>query len=609
MAEPNLSKDVPNVIEKGNVEKEQVYLEETFYILSKRKSVFRVRLTSKGLSLTKETDDSSKEQTIPLQDIIGSKCMRSKRRRVGAGSCVCTSLVGHQQLKVVDENSGDLDESDISAYLYIYAYPLKLNRRTLKRERTTITLRFRSYDKYEDNNKEAQKWRTCIKCLIANQPITYVAPQTQSDKKLLILLNPKSGPGKARELFQTKVAPLLQEAEIPYDLHITKYAQYAREFVRTRNVYGWRGVVAVGGDGVLFEILNGMFERLDWQQALAEVPLGIIPCGSGNGLARTICHHYNEPYIRQNLTGISVSLARGKTAPLDVVRVETKSNIMFSFLSVGWGLLSDIDVESERIRAIGGQRFAIWALARLVGLRKYKGVVSYARIKDVTNLPKPKLPVTLSHSVSQDGALDSPDAEAFIDCDEHSEVFTNALNGKQYQRVDSWYSVNSRRSAFYSTRGSEYHSVTSGGSEMRSPVHACMHGPASHLPSLMSQLPSHWVHEEGEFVMVHVSYQAYIGEDLLFAPRSQMSDGVMWMLIIKAGITRSQILSFLIGMGEGNHADINNEHIKMIPVSAFRIIPEGSNGYMTVDGELVEYGPIQAEIFPNIVHLLVPDTK
>lgn len=291
MADPQLSKNVSIVLEDHHPDsKEHVYLEETFYILSKKNSVFRVRLTSKGLSLTKEAEGSSKEQTILLRDIIGSKCMRSKRRRPGASSCVCTSLVGHQQLKVVEENSGDLDENDISAYLYVYAYILKQSRRTLKRERTTITLRFRSFDKYEDNNKEAQKWRTTLKCLIAGQTIPSVPPS--NDKKLLILLNPKSGPGKARELFQTKVAPLLQEAEIPYDLHVTKYAQYAREFVRTRNVYSWRGVVAVGGDGVLFEVLNGMFERLDWQQALAEVPLAILSCGSGNGLARSICHLY-----------------------------------------------------------------------------------------------------------------------------------------------------------------------------------------------------------------------------------------------------------------------------------------------------------------------------
>lgn len=281
---------------------------------------------------------------------------------------------------------------------------------------------------------------------------------------------------------------------------------------------------------------------------------------------------------------------------------------MFSFLSIGWGLLSDIDIESERLRAIGGQRFTLWALARLLGLRKYKGVVSYARIRDVSNLPKAKHPLTVTHSSSHDGALDSPDAEAFIDCDDNSEVFTSAVNGKRHERVGSFYSVYSRHSTFYSTRGSEYLSVTSSGSEMRSPVHACMHGPASHLPSLMSTLPSHWEHESGEFVMVHVSYQAYIGEDLLFAPRSQLSDGVMWMLIIKAGISRSQLLSFLLGLNAGNHSDIDTEYIKMIPVSAFRIVPENTTGHITVDGELVEYGPIQAEVFPNIVNLLVPDT-
>ncbi|XP_013190727.2 sphingosine kinase 1 [Amyelois transitella] len=608
MADPQHEKDVVGVVEGEHSDsREHVYLQETFYILSKKNAMFRVRLTSKGLSLIKEADGSSKEQTILLRDIVGSKCMRSKRRRPGAGSCVCSSFVGAQQLKVVDENSGDLDENDVSAYLYVYAYILKRSRRNLKRERTTITLRFRSYDKYEDNNKEAQKWRATLKCLIGGHPITYTPPI--NDKKLLILLNPKSGPGKGRELFQTKVATLLQEAEVPYDLHVTKYAQYAREFVRTRNVYSWRGIVAVGGDGVLFEVLNGMFERLDWQQALSEVPLAILPCGSGNGLAKSICHQFNEPYIPQNLTGLSMALTRGKTTPLDVVRIETKTKIMFSFLSVGWGLLSDIDIESERLRAIGGQRFAVWALARILGLRKYKGVVSYARIKDLSNLPKPKQPLTLSHSVSQDGALDSPDAEAFIDCDERSsDMFSSALNGK-HQRVDSWYSVNSRRSAFFSTRGSEYHSVTSENSEMRSPVHVCMHGPASHLPSLMSQLPSHWTQEEGEFIMVHVSYQSYIGEDFLFAPRSQLSDGIMWMLIIKAGVSRSQLLSFLVNADQGLHAEHDTEYIKMVPVSAFRIVPEGSEGHLTVDGELVEYGPIQAEIFPNIVNLLVPDTQ
>lgn len=298
-----------------------VHLVETFYISSKKNTVFRVKLTEKGLNLRKETAAIVKEQTILVQDIIGCRCLRSKRKRGKVSSCTCAALPGPTDLKVVEENSLELDESDVSAYLYIYAYILKRNARrgAGRRERTTITLRFRSFDKYEDNNREAQKWRTAIKQLIHrinDEPIVMTnshktvsatainmtppahsvpVPSTpiqlwvpRETRKVLVLLNPKSGSGKARETFQKTVAPIFVEAEVPFELHVTKHANYAREFVRNRDIYAWRSIVVVGGDGIYFEVINGLFERADWESAIDAVPVGVIPCGSGNGLARTI---------------------------------------------------------------------------------------------------------------------------------------------------------------------------------------------------------------------------------------------------------------------------------------------------------------------------------
>lgn len=308
--------------ETSDGENSMVHLVETFYITSKKNTVFRVKLTEKGLNLRKETSQSAKEQTIPIEDIIGCRCLRSKRKRGKVASCTCAALPGPTDLKVVEENSLELDESDVSAYLYIYAYILKRNARrgAGRRERTTITLRFRSFDKYEDNNREAQKWRTSIKQLIhrtsdesifaANShksaggavalnltppahsvpvpstPVQLYVPR--ENRKVLVLLNPKSGSGKARETFQKTVAPVFVEAEIPFELHVTKHANFAREFVRNRDIYAWRSIVVVGGDGIYFEVINGLFERADWESAVESVPIGIIPCGSGNGLARTI---------------------------------------------------------------------------------------------------------------------------------------------------------------------------------------------------------------------------------------------------------------------------------------------------------------------------------
>lgn len=291
-----------------------IQLVETFYVTSKKNSVYYVKLTEKGLTLRKETTVSAKEQTILLKDIIGCRCLRSKRKRKNGSSCTCAALPGPAELKVVDENSVDLDESDVSVYLYIYAYILEKNGH---RERTTITLRFRSFDNYEQNNQEAQKWRSTIKYLIHREPNTELPMQVKrltisplnltppaksvpvpssplqfyvpnETRKVLILLNPKSGSGKARETFQKYVAPVFTEAEVPYDLHVTKHANYAREFARRCDIYAWRSIVVVGGDGIYYEIINGLFERSDWERATQTIPIGIIPCGSGNGLAKTI---------------------------------------------------------------------------------------------------------------------------------------------------------------------------------------------------------------------------------------------------------------------------------------------------------------------------------
>lgn len=147
-------------------------LEETFYIFSKKNTVYKVKLTEKGLSLVKDSNGQTKTETIRIDDIVGARCMRSKRK-TPAGSCVCGPNPRKKDLKVVDEFSYEQDENDVSAYLYIYAYVIKKYRVKSgeRRERMTITLRFRSFDKFEDNMREAQRWRTAVKCLIRKRPV------------------------------------------------------------------------------------------------------------------------------------------------------------------------------------------------------------------------------------------------------------------------------------------------------------------------------------------------------------------------------------------------------------------------------------------------------
>ena len=56
---------------------------------------------------------------------------------------------------------------------------------------------------------------------------------------------------------------------------------------------------------------------------------------------------------------------------MDLVLIEQPKMRVFSFLSVTWGLLADIDYESEKFRAIGEARFTLQAIRRIMGKVKY----------------------------------------------------------------------------------------------------------------------------------------------------------------------------------------------------------------------------------------------
>lgn len=326
-------------------------LRDTFYSNSKKCNVFHVCLNSNGLLLQRDTSSGGhKDRLVHICDIIGGRCVWiQKSISFGAASTcgACTPSITEKQKNRNEENE--------DAYLYVFAYILKKNlRNVLRRERTVITLRFRSFDSHEDNMREAEKWYKTLKChrnnhlMLCSLQGTELSERKLLDKKrLLILLNPKSGSGKARELFNHQVVPILNEAEVAYDLHVTKHSNYASNFVRQKDLSIWNGIVAIGGDGLFHEILNGLLKRKDWEHVVKSVALGIIPCGSGNGLARSIAHCYQyvlcvnlnkktyllsfyffrEPYEPKPILGAALSLVGGQSALMDVVEIELKNKV------------------------------------------------------------------------------------------------------------------------------------------------------------------------------------------------------------------------------------------------------------------------------------------
>ncbi|CAM4623191.1 unnamed protein product [Leuciscus chuanchicus] len=72
---------------------------------------------------------------------------------------------------------------------------------------------------------------------------------------------------------------------------------------------------------------------------------------------------------------------------------------------------------------------------------------------------------------------------------------------------------------------------------------------------------------------------------------SGLSDGIIHLIYVKAGISRRSLLRLFLAMEKGGHLSINCPHVVYVKVKALRLEPYSPKGIITVDGELVEYGP------------------
>lgn len=61
-------------------------------------------------------------------------------------------------------------------------------------------------------------------------------------------------------------------------------------------------------------------------------------------------------------------IALGRSVPMDLVALDLNDGRrLYSILAVAWGIVSDVDIESERWRGFGSFRFFLGFLTRVVG--------------------------------------------------------------------------------------------------------------------------------------------------------------------------------------------------------------------------------------------------
>ena len=99
-------------------------------------------------------------------------------------------------------------------------------------------------------------------------------------KRVTFIVNPISGTHSKDEL-PDLIERVMDKEQFDCQIVYTEYAGHASELARQYVDEGIDIVVAVGGDGTVNEVARSLVHT---SSALA-----IVPCGSGNGLARHLC--------------------------------------------------------------------------------------------------------------------------------------------------------------------------------------------------------------------------------------------------------------------------------------------------------------------------------
>ena len=178
--------------------------------------------------------------------------------------------------------------------------------------------------------------------------------------KPLIIVNPRSGGGRAGRMF-APVRAALERRLGECDVAFTARSEHAIELSRSAVEAGTRLVVAVGGDGTLHEVANGVLDA-----AVAGAAVGYVGQGTGGDFRRTLgLEHSLDAYVE--------AIASGRERTVDVGRLRyratdggDRSRWFVNILSAGMGGLVDRYV-SETTKVLGGKAAYFWASARALG--------------------------------------------------------------------------------------------------------------------------------------------------------------------------------------------------------------------------------------------------
>ena len=162
-------------------------------------------------------------------------------------------------------------------------------------------------------------------------------------KKFYLTVNPYGG-GKRGPKILKNILPLFEEKNIQLTIIETEYAGHNKELANQLDMNGYDGFCCIGGDGTMYEVINGLMTREDRQK----FPIGLITGGTGNSFMHDLdCLDPMDAAKR---------IVKGERRSIDIFSCKANGEQYYGFNILGWGISTDANILADKLRWMGSQR-------------------------------------------------------------------------------------------------------------------------------------------------------------------------------------------------------------------------------------------------------------
>lgn len=178
--------------------------------------------------------------------------------------------------------------------------------------------------------------------------------------KFLMIFNPQAGNGRAAKLLP-EIQTAFNNHQLEVEIFHTERTGAGTEELEQRDLSQYEAILAAGGDGTIFEVINGLYRN----PAEKRPRLGIIPIGTGNAFVRDM---QEDPIsIEQAVSQIAAK----HTRQVDVGKYRMKGEDYYFLNILGLGFVADVGLTAQKLKFLGNFSYTLGVLYQVLFLKPF----------------------------------------------------------------------------------------------------------------------------------------------------------------------------------------------------------------------------------------------